>query len=98
MSVESIVVVMLGNLEVTLVQVVLLLTALGSMIFMALDLRFGLLMLFFMFGCETVVFMAYGVTQAEMYLTGLALLSSFVALTLSLLLVSSKQSKPGGII
>jgi hypothetical protein len=98
MTIESVAVVLVGNLNVTVVQLVLLITALGSMIFMALDLRFGLLMLFFMFGVETLVFWAYGVTTAEMTLSTLCLLSSFVALTLSLLLVSSKQAKPGGII
>lgn len=98
MSMESVVVLLVGNLEVTVAQLVLLITALGSMIFMALDLRFGLLMLFFMFGVETLVFWSYGVTTAELTLSVLCLLSSFVALTLSLLLVSSKTAKPGGII
>jgi hypothetical protein len=89
---------LIGNLGVTFPQWVILITVLGSIIFMAVEVRFGLMMLFLMVGFETVVFWysqtyitGLGITGGDMILMASVLLGVFVLMTLSLLMVKSKQ-------
>lgn len=99
MSMTSIVLVLIGNLGVTLPQLVIIVTTLGSLIFMAVELRFGIMMLFFMYGVETVVFWAAGASSNDIILITSALLASFVMMALSILTVKSKQGGySGGIV
>lgn len=89
---------MVGNLGVTVTQLVLLLTALGSIIFMAVELRLGFMMMFMLFGVEFVILWSYGAQVGDLTLAGICLLASFVTMTLSLLLIRPKQNVYGGII
>lgn len=98
MAIGETVGIMLSNLGVTLPIIVLVITALGSLIFMAVELRLGLMTLFFMYAVEFLAFWRYGVTGTDLTFTAMALLSSFVLMTLSLLLVKSKQGNYGGIL
>lgn len=97
MTMAEVLTLLIGNLGITLPQLVLLITALGSLIFMALDLRLGLMMLFFMFGIETVAFWAAAVASYDLYLAISALLASFVLMALSLLM-SKPKDYYGGIL
>jgi len=80
---------LLANMGVTIEQFVLLMTGLGSLIFMAKDFRLGLLILFFSVGVEFIVFYSLG-KDVSLYI--ITLLASFVLLTISLLISYSKKS------
>lgn len=98
MALSNIVILIFGTLGVTLPQFILLITALGAVIFIAVELRFGLMMLFFMFAVELIAFWSYGVAYIDLILSVMCLLATFVCMTLSLLLVRSGQQHPGGLI
>lgn len=105
MTIGEILVSLISNLGVTWPQLVLIITALGVMIFMAVELRFGLMMMFFMFAFETLVFWYsmnnvpdLGITTVDLTLSTSVTLASFVIMTLSLLITKSKQGYNEGII
>jgi hypothetical protein len=95
--IETVVGDLVSNLGVTFTQLVLLMTVLGSLIFIAVELRLGLLLLFFMTGIETIVFWSYGVATTDLSMVVSVFLSSFVLMAVSLLLIKPKQGY-GGII
>ena len=91
MPISDVVLVLVGNLEVTLPQLVLIITTLGSLIFMAVDMRFGLMILFFLYGVEVIIFWSAGVAAIDLTLSVMCLLAALVMMTLSLLVTRSKQ-------
>jgi hypothetical protein len=102
MPIGEIVNALILNLGITFPMLVVLLATLGSLIFMALELRFGLMMLFFMNGILTVIFWAAFsagsiVTFSDLVVSITVTLASIVLMTLSLLSTRSKQVH-GGII
>ena len=98
MSFASVIALLFSEIGVTLPQFVLIITALGSLIFIAVEIRFGLMFLFFMFGVETVVFWWAGVSLVDLLLVVMCLLSSFVMMALSLLLIKSSEQSTQGLI
>lgn len=93
----------ISGLGITLPQLVLMVTALGSMIFVAASFRLGVMMLFFMFGSEFLIFWRISliapeiITAIDMSIVTLAFLASFVIMTISLLMTKA-QNTSGGII
>ncbi|MEM5810120.1 MAG: hypothetical protein QW156_04510 [Candidatus Aenigmatarchaeota archaeon] len=73
----------IANLGVDVQQLVLIITSLGSIIFMSRDFRLGILILFFLIGMETLVFykLNYDIT---IYVY--AVLLSFILLIISILI------------
>lgn len=98
MSFATVLSLLFSGLNVTLPQFVLVITVLGSIIFIAVELRFGLMILFFMLGIETLVYWRVGVSDADMNLVIIVLMSSFVLMTLSLLLMKSSEQTYQGLI
>jgi len=80
---------LLANMGITLEQYLLLATALGSLMFMAKDLRLGCLILFFMVGIEFLVLYASG---RNYHYHLLVLLLCVVLLTVNLLISYSKKT------
>jgi len=81
-----------ANLGATIENIVLLLTTLGSMLFLAKDLRLGIIILFIFFAMEFVIFSTLGM---ETFFTLMAFLSTFVVMSLTLYV---SRYKTGGAI
>lgn len=75
------------NLGFTLENIILLCTALGSMIFMAKDFRTGIIILFIIFGSE---FMMFYSTGMDSFFALIAFLLTFALLALSLYITPAK--------
>lgn len=93
MAIGDIILVIVNNLGITWPQLIVLITALGSLIFMAVEVRLGLMMMFLMFGIETVAFWIYGMSATEITIVTMALLATFVLMALSLLVTRSKTGE-----
>lgn len=88
---------LLGGLNITLPVIIIIITWLGCVIFMAISLRLGLMMLFFLNVVEALGFWAYGVSALHMNLITMTTLASFVLLSLSIMLSKSRQGGYGGV-
>lgn len=89
---EGIIALFEANLGAGLENIVLFVTALGSLIFMARDFRLGLIILWILFASEYIVFYQLGM---ETFFALTAFLSTFAVLSLSLYIIPKKTGGYG---
>jgi len=89
MGFESLLTMLANNLGASMEAIVIIITFLGSLLFMANDVRLGLVILLIFFASEFVVFYSFGM-ETLMILT--ATLITLVALTLSIYLSFNKSA------
>jgi hypothetical protein len=83
-----------SNLGANLDIIVIFCTVIAGLIFMAVDVRFGIMMLFFLFGVEFVAFYNGGVSTTYVLY---ALLATFAVLALTILITRQRVGTSGGV-
>lgn len=91
MSVSAVIALLVGNLGVTVPQLIAVLTCFGSLVFMAKDLRLGIMFLFFANGIELMGLWAF---KYDITIQLLVLFVSLALMAISLIL-SYKKTQIG---